>query len=233
MVGATGSIGRHVVDVALEKGYTVRTLVRDPAKARQFSKQVQVIAGDVTRPKTLTAAVDGIDAVIFTLGSDGLGMTCDERARSCATAAAVSLSRFSSYSGMPLSRTERYLGCKQNLGHPVNDLFDLKTDVQPHEMNVESAAMNGSMPVEKASRQGIECRHGGSEDDQHVCDSRQLSLPERTDLVEVREGYRPHSLRRCSEAGASGGDSRNKADRQSDQRTRGSVGFGTLPDPTS
>src|ERR1700736_1826651 len=129
--------------------------------------------------------------------------------------------------------TERYLGCKQNLGHPVNDLFDLKTDVQPHEMNVESAAMNGSMPVENASRQGIECRHGGSEHDQHVCDSRQLSLPERTDLVEVREGYRPHSLRRCSEAGASGGDSRNKADGQSDQRTRGSVGFGILPDPTS
>ena len=26
--------------------------------------------------------------------------------------------------------TERYLGCKQNLGHPVNDLFDLRTDVQ-------------------------------------------------------------------------------------------------------
>ncbi len=24
--------------------------------------------------------------------------------------------------------TERYLGCKQNLGHPVNDLFDLKLD---------------------------------------------------------------------------------------------------------
>jgi hypothetical protein len=23
--------------------------------------------------------------------------------------------------------TERYLGCKQNLGHPVNDLFDLRT----------------------------------------------------------------------------------------------------------
>jgi len=27
--------------------------------------------------------------------------------------------------------TERYLGCKQNLGHPVNDLFDLRTDGQP------------------------------------------------------------------------------------------------------
>jgi integrase len=24
--------------------------------------------------------------------------------------------------------TEHYRGCKQNLGHPVNDLFELKTD---------------------------------------------------------------------------------------------------------
>jgi integrase len=24
--------------------------------------------------------------------------------------------------------TERYLGCKQNLGHPVNDLFDLRME---------------------------------------------------------------------------------------------------------
>ena len=29
--------------------------------------------------------------------------------------------------------TERYLGCKQNLGHPVNDLFDLRTDGRPQE----------------------------------------------------------------------------------------------------
>jgi site-specific recombinase XerD len=129
--------------------------------------------------------------------------------------------------------TERYLGCKQNLGHPVNDLFDLRTDVPPQEKDVECVTVKGSTPVEKASRQGIECRHGGSEHDQPVCDSRQLSLPERTDLVEVRKGCRPHSLRRCSEAGASGGNAGNKTDAQSDQRTRGPAGFGTLPDPTS
>jgi len=73
VVGATGSIGRHVVEVALEHGYTVRALVRDPAKAGQFSEGVQVIPGDVTRPEMLTHAVDGIDAVVFTLGSDGQG----------------------------------------------------------------------------------------------------------------------------------------------------------------
>src|ERR1700686_1939306 len=66
--------------------------------------------------------------------------------------------------------TERYLGCKQNLGHPVNDLFDLAKDGRPHENDVESARAKASDPVEMASREGIECHHGGSEHDQPVCD---------------------------------------------------------------
>lgn len=73
VVGATGSIGRHVVEVALEHGYSVRALVCDPAKAKPFPKEVQVFQGDVTRPETVPPAVPGIDAVIFTLGSDGQG----------------------------------------------------------------------------------------------------------------------------------------------------------------
>jgi site-specific recombinase XerD len=32
-----------------------------------------------------------------------------------------------------IQTTERYLGCKQNLGHPVNDLFRLETNVQSEE----------------------------------------------------------------------------------------------------
>jgi site-specific recombinase XerD len=115
--------------------------------------------------------------------------------------------------------TERYLGCKQNLGHPVNDLFELRTDGQQHESDRESDPVKSSDPVEKASRQGIECRHGGSEHDQPLCDAPPLSLPERTDLVEVRKGHRPQSLRRCSEAGASRGDAGDKTDSQPDQRT--------------
>ena len=131
-----------------------------------------------------------------------------------------------------IQTTERYLGCKQNLGHPVNDLFDLRTDGRPHEHDGESATAKSADPIEKASRQGVECRHGGSEHDQPVSDSRPLSLPERTDLVEVRKGPRPESLRRCPGARASRGDSGSKEDGQSDQAVVGSVGFGTLPDRT-
>src|SRR6185312_4646675 len=49
--------------------------------------------------------------------------------------------------------TERYLGCEQNLGHPVNDLFDLRMDVQ-------QAKHEKSMPVAKERcRAGIRARH--------------------------------------------------------------------------
>lgn len=72
VVGATGSIGRLVVETALQQRYAVRALVRDPRKAR-FPDRVHVVVGDVTRPETLPAAVDGVDAIVFTLGSDGRG----------------------------------------------------------------------------------------------------------------------------------------------------------------
>ncbi len=32
-----------------------------------------MIVGDLTRPETLTPAVDGVDAIVFTHGSDGGG----------------------------------------------------------------------------------------------------------------------------------------------------------------
>src|SRR5256714_12029254 len=48
--------------------------------------------------------------------------------------------------------TERYLGCKQNLGHPVNDLFDLRTEAQQQAKHQESA-LAASEAVETAHEQ--------------------------------------------------------------------------------
>jgi uncharacterized protein YbjT (DUF2867 family) len=73
VIGATGSIGRFVVEEAIRQGHTVRALVRTPDKARQLPSEAHVVIGDVTRPETLTGAVDNIDAVVFTHGSDGAG----------------------------------------------------------------------------------------------------------------------------------------------------------------
>jgi uncharacterized protein YbjT (DUF2867 family) len=73
VVGATGSIGRLVVEEAVRQGYRTRALVCDPARAGQLPPEAELVVGDVTRPDTLPAAVDGVDAVVFTLGSDGAG----------------------------------------------------------------------------------------------------------------------------------------------------------------
>jgi uncharacterized protein YbjT (DUF2867 family) len=72
-VGATGSIGRLVVEEALREGHAVRALVRSSGKGRRLPPEAQVVVGDVTQPETLGAAVDGVDAVVLTLGSDGAG----------------------------------------------------------------------------------------------------------------------------------------------------------------
>jgi uncharacterized protein YbjT (DUF2867 family) len=73
VVGASGSIGRHVVEESIREGYPTRALVRDPDKARRLPAEVDIVVGDVTRPETLSAAVAGIDGIVFTLGSDGAG----------------------------------------------------------------------------------------------------------------------------------------------------------------
>jgi uncharacterized protein YbjT (DUF2867 family) len=73
VVGATGSIGRLVVEEAIRQGLTVRALVRTPDKVRQLPSGAQVVIGDITRSETLLGAADGVNAVVFTHGSDGAG----------------------------------------------------------------------------------------------------------------------------------------------------------------
>ncbi len=73
VVGANGSIGHLVVREAVRRGDDVRALVRSKAKAAPLPREAQIVVGDVTRPETLATAVDGVDAIVFTLGSDGAG----------------------------------------------------------------------------------------------------------------------------------------------------------------
>jgi uncharacterized protein YbjT (DUF2867 family) len=79
VVGATGSIGRLVVDEALRAGHAVRALVRNPARTTGWPAGAEIVPGDLTRPESLPAAADGIDAIVFTHGTDGLGKTGAEQ----------------------------------------------------------------------------------------------------------------------------------------------------------
>ncbi len=55
VAGATGGVGKRVVKRLDERGYKVRSLVRDADKARTLlGDRVELFVGDITKPETLT-----------------------------------------------------------------------------------------------------------------------------------------------------------------------------------
>lgn len=65
ILGATGTLGRQIARQALDKGHEVRCLVRSLSRGsflREWGAELQ--PGDLNRPDTLAAALDGVDAVI-------------------------------------------------------------------------------------------------------------------------------------------------------------------------
>lgn len=66
--GATGAIGREVVDQLLDGGHDVIAYVRDPAKLDRTDPKLVVVTGELTDRRSVEAALDGADAVISALG---------------------------------------------------------------------------------------------------------------------------------------------------------------------
>lgn len=68
IVGATGGTGRQLVGQALELGYAVTALVRNPSKLQLEHPQLKIIQGDVLDYPSVEAAVQGQEGVISALG---------------------------------------------------------------------------------------------------------------------------------------------------------------------
>jgi nucleoside-diphosphate-sugar epimerase len=66
--GATGGIGRHVVDQALADGHDVVAYVRTPDKVDRHSPRLRVVVGELSDPAAIQQAVQGSRAVISALG---------------------------------------------------------------------------------------------------------------------------------------------------------------------
>lgn len=71
VTGATGYIGGRLVPRLLEKGDRVRCLVRDAARlqGRPWQARVETVAGDVLRPETLAAAMQGVETAYYLVHS--------------------------------------------------------------------------------------------------------------------------------------------------------------------
>ena len=64
VTGATGTVGREVVDQLVKRGPDVRALVRDPAKA-DFPTDVTVVQGDLLDVDSLRGAFAGISTLFL------------------------------------------------------------------------------------------------------------------------------------------------------------------------
>ncbi|OZB92177.1 NAD(P)H-binding protein [Paenibacillus sp. XY044] len=66
VTGATGSVGREVVRLLHKDGYRLRALSRYPEKSN-FPVGVEGVAGDLMKPESLSAALDGVEKVFWML----------------------------------------------------------------------------------------------------------------------------------------------------------------------
>ncbi|MBH0778172.1 NAD(P)-dependent oxidoreductase [Nocardia bovistercoris] len=71
--GATGTVGRHVVEQALERGHDVTAFTRNAAGVTRQDARLRVVEGDVLDATAAERAVTGQDAVIVTLGDGRKG----------------------------------------------------------------------------------------------------------------------------------------------------------------
>lgn len=66
--GATGGIGKFVLQYSLEQGYEVNAYVRNPKKINISHENLLVIEGQLDDYEKIKQAIKGCDAVISTLG---------------------------------------------------------------------------------------------------------------------------------------------------------------------
>jgi putative NADH-flavin reductase len=71
VLGASGRVGRRVVEQALGHGHEVTAFVRDPSRLAVHSERLRVVTGDVVRPTEVQAAIAGHDSVVSVVGSAG------------------------------------------------------------------------------------------------------------------------------------------------------------------
>ncbi len=70
VTGAGGFIGRRLVAKLLEKGYSVRCLLRKPA---DLPKEAEQLLGDLLQPDSLTGGLAGINTAYYLVHSMGAG----------------------------------------------------------------------------------------------------------------------------------------------------------------
>ena len=115
VTGATGNVGGKLVQELLALGQPVRVFVRNEAKAAHLGAQVERAVGDLDKPETLAAALQGVDALFLNTG--GFGTQQDENAITAAKQAGVRhVVKLSTYgAGEPMYQIDRWHHAKEQV----------------------------------------------------------------------------------------------------------------------
>ena len=63
VTGATGFLGSHIADRLIERGDSVRALVRPTSDTSYLASRAEFVVGDITEPDSLPAALAGVEVV--------------------------------------------------------------------------------------------------------------------------------------------------------------------------
>jgi len=142
VAGATGGVGKQIVQKLLARGTPVRVLARDFAAARAvFSDTVEYIAGEVREPETLSPAVSGVEAVICAVGA-GRGDDQTNTPEKVDYEGVRNLIEAARAANVPHFVLVSSLGVTQP-NHPLNQMFD---NVLAWKLRGEDALRTSGLP---------------------------------------------------------------------------------------
>jgi uncharacterized protein YbjT (DUF2867 family) len=130
VTGATGYIGGRLVPRLLQAGHRVRCLVRDSERlqGRPWLEQVEVVAGDVLRPKTLPPALAGVSAAYYLIhsmaGGEGFydrDVTAARNFAAAASAAGIGRIIYLGGLGDPDTALSQHLRSRQATGQALRE----------------------------------------------------------------------------------------------------------------
>src|SRR6266566_6973907 len=92
LTGATGFIGQYLLRELPKRGYKLRVLLRNPTSMPM--QCASAVIGDLARPRNMSAALEGADAVIHSAGfTHGMSGIPEDDYRALNTEATISLAR--------------------------------------------------------------------------------------------------------------------------------------------
>jgi nucleoside-diphosphate-sugar epimerase len=92
LTGATGFIGRHLLRELPRRGHRLRVLLRHPSSVPM--QCASAVIGDLARPRNMSAALEGVDAVIHSAGfTHGMSGIPENDYRVLNTEATINLAR--------------------------------------------------------------------------------------------------------------------------------------------